>query len=272
VCVRTMISFNSIGNLGRLGNQMFQYAALKGIAKKHGYEYSIPPRDLFGKNDELVKYSECILYDVFDLEKNNNIGLTSSPFISENQFNFNEYLFENCPDNVDLYGYFQSEKYFKHIEHELREDFIFKPDLLFDCQKFFKDSFDTQEVFSLHIRRGDYTLNSNHPVQTIEYYEKSLQKFSKSIPVLVFSDDPAWCKEQKLLQPERFYISEGNATEVDLCLMSLSQYHIIANSSFSWWGSWLANSKETIAPKNWFSGDCINHSTEDLYCSDWIIL
>ena len=64
-----MISFNNLGNLGRLGNQMFQYAAVKGIAKKMGYDYCIPPRDLFGRNDPMVRYSECTLYDIFDLEK-----------------------------------------------------------------------------------------------------------------------------------------------------------------------------------------------------------
>lgn len=267
-----MISFNNLGNLGRLGNQMFQYAAVKGIAKKSGYEYCIPPRDLFGRNDQMVRYSECTLYDIFDLEKTNTIKLTSNPFISEGEFNFNEEIFANCPNDVDLYGYFQTEKYFKHIEDEIRKDFTFKPDLLFDCKEFFKNSFDTQKVISLHIRRGDYVLNPNHPVQDIEYYEKALQNFSKSIPVLVFSDDPVWCKGQDIFKPERFYISEGNSTEVDLCLMSLANYHIIANSSFSWWGSWLAKSEKTIAPKKWFGGDCINHNTEDLYCSDWILI
>jgi hypothetical protein len=53
--------------------------------------------------------------------------------------------------------------------------------------------------------------------------------------------------------------------------MSLCDYHIICNSSFSWWGSWLAKSKKTVAPKNWFGGDCINHNTEDLYLKNWIV-
>ena len=52
-----MISFNNIGNLGRLANQMFQYASLKGIARNRGYEFSIPPEQVFGQNDPLVKTS-----------------------------------------------------------------------------------------------------------------------------------------------------------------------------------------------------------------------
>ena len=59
-------------------------------------------------------------------------------------------------------------------------------------------------------------------------------------------------------------IAEGNTTDCDLCLMSLCKYHIIANSSFSWWGAWLANSKQVIAPKNWFGGDCAQKSIDDL--------
>jgi len=267
-----MISFNNLGNLGRLGNQMFQYAALKGIANYRGYDFCIPPRNLFGRNDHNVRYSECILYDVFNLEEKNIVKVTSNNFLQEGQFHFNEEILENCPDEVDLYGYFQTEKYFSHIKDQIKEDFTFKSDLLFDCQNFFRDSFDTQEVISLHIRRGDYVLNENHPVQSIQYYEKALNQFSKSIPVLVFSDDPIWCSEQNIFKPDRFYISQGNTTEVDLCLMSLATYHIIANSSFSWWGAWLANSKKVIAPKNWFAGDCINHNTKDLYCSDWILM
>ena len=59
-------------------------------------------------------------------------------------------------------------------------------------------------------------------------------------------------------------IAEGNSTDCDLCLMSLCKYHIIANSSFSWWGAWLANSKQVIAPKNWFGGDCAEKNVGDL--------
>ena len=64
-----MISFNNIGNLGRLANQMFQYASLKGIARNLGYEYSIPPQEVFGQNDPLVNSDSLCIYDVFQLRK-----------------------------------------------------------------------------------------------------------------------------------------------------------------------------------------------------------
>ncbi|MFZ9376592.1 MAG: alpha-1,2-fucosyltransferase, partial [Candidatus Fonsibacter ubiquis] len=101
------ISFNNFGNAGHLGNQMFQYAALKGIAAKHGYEYFIAPKESFGTRYRLLSS----IYDAFDMEKCSKVGITDHPQISEETFNFDQNLFDNCPDNVDLNGYFQSEKY-----------------------------------------------------------------------------------------------------------------------------------------------------------------
>ena len=116
-----MLSFNHLGNLGRLANQMFQYASLKGIATNRGYEFSIPPREVFGQQDSNVKNSDVILYDVFNIENTNRIKLVENPVLQERYHTFDRELFVNCPDNVDLFGYYQTEKYFKHIEDEIRE-------------------------------------------------------------------------------------------------------------------------------------------------------
>ena len=139
------------------------------------------------------------------------------------------------------------------------------------CKELYNEVVDGESI-SLHIRRGDYTVNPNHPTQTVEYYDKALSNFDSKIPVFVFSDDPSWCHEQKLFSDDRFLISDGNATEFDLCLMSLCTYHIIANSSFSWWGAWLAKSKKIIAPKNWFSAECSNKSIQDVPFGDFTFL
>lgn len=267
-----MLSFNNIGNLGRLSNQMFQYAALKGIAKKHDYEFCIPPKEIFGVFDKNVKKDKSCIYDLFELEKNNTVQVTGHRVVRENGFHFNEDLFENCEDNVDLLGYFQSEKYFKHIEEDIKQDFTFKKDIAEDCKSFYNEHFVDCDVISLHVRRGDYLINPNHPVQEIEYYEKALNEFDSNIPVLIFSDDPSWCESQELFADDRFSISQGGDPIADLCIMTLCDYHIIANSSYSWWGAWLSDSKKTVAPKNWFSGDCAKHDTKDLYCQNWIVL
>jgi hypothetical protein len=265
-----MISFNNLGNLGRLANQMFQYASIKGIAINRGHQFCIPPKGSFGVNDLNVRGSDTTLHDCFNLQ-NVNQDIIINPVVQESGFHFDENIFNNCPDDVDLLGYFQSEKYFKHIEDEIRKDFTFNDDLIETCDSFIKDNFVYRDVISLHIRRGDYVSNPNHPVQTLEYYREALSLLP-DLPVIIFSDDSDWCNQQEIFSSDKFAVSEGNATDADLCLMSLCKYHIIANSSFSWWGAWLAKSEKVISPKNWFGGDCSKNNTKDLYLSDWIIL
>lgn len=264
-----MISFNYLGNLGRLANQMFQYASLKGIAANRGYEFCIPPKDFFGKKDSNVRNDPSNVYTVFNLDQKNLIDLPQRAILQERVHTFDEELFINCPDNVDLLGYFQTEKYFKNIEEEIREDFKFENSLQKQCEEFFDEFFGDSKVISLHIRRGDYVVNPNHPLQDLSYYQEALKYFDDDLPVIVFSDDHKWCNEQEIFADDRFSISEGNSTDFDLCLMSLCKYHIIANSSFSWWGAWLANSEKIIAPKNWFGGDCASKSVKDMEFGNW---
>ena len=78
-----MISFNNIGNLGRLANQMFQYASLKGIARNRGYEFTIPPEQVFGQNDPLVKDSLLNIYSVFENISNNKIEIVRNPVLQD---------------------------------------------------------------------------------------------------------------------------------------------------------------------------------------------
>ncbi len=262
-----MLSFNSLGNLGRLANQMFQYASLKGIANNRNLQYCIPPREAFGQLDANVRGSDQILYDVFDIESKNTVQLIQQGVHGERVFHFDPELFDKCPDNVDLQGYYQTEKYFKHIEDEIRKDFAFKEDLLKQCKEFV-----TEDMISLHIRRGDYVTNPNHPTQSLDYYKEALSNLPSDLPVAIFSDDPEWVRQQPMFKGDRFLIAEGNASDCDLCLMTLCKYHIIANSSYSWWGAWLADSRKVIAPKNWFGGGCVNKKTKDIYCEDWKVI
>ena len=129
--------------------------------------------------------------------------------------------------------------------------------------------FTFDEAISLHIRRSDYVQKQNyHPLCSLGYYEEALNRLPQDIPVLIFSDDSDWCKEQELFQPDRFLVSESNYNLVDMCLMTMCQYHIIANSSFSWWGAWLSDSKKVITPKVWF-GPSANLDDSDLVPESW---
>jgi hypothetical protein len=248
-----MISFNNLGYMGRLGNQMFQYAALRGISSYKGYWYSIPTNNLL---------REC--FKISDTLPNQNFNS-----VRVERFEFDEEIFNSCPDDVDIVGYFQSEKYFKHIEKQIRQDFTFHDRIGDICSHYRKYNFSSTELISLHIRRTDYITDTNFECLSLEYYYNALELLPNT-HVIVFSDDPIWCKSH--FNNERFTISLSKDPYIDLCLMSLCDYHIIANSSFSWWGSWLAKSKKTIAPRNWFCGEFSNWNTKDLYLSDWIVL
>lgn len=285
-----MLAFNQIGNLGRLGNQMFEYATLRGIAAKHGYSWCIPP--FYRTGIENYSLNKC-----FKLEsvKDENLNyIENIQYIQERFFHFDQELFDNCPDNVSLHGFFQSEKYFKHISNEISKDFTFLDEHLEPCKDFISQ-FEGQEPIMLHVRRGDPNLvdprgfkwayvncSDQHPTQSIEYYQKALEYFDEQQPVVVFSDSPEWVKEQEFFDNDRFLISQPQdkyndgsyLPYIDLCLMTLCSHAIIANSSMSWWGAWLQKNpnKKVIAPKMWFGISYSDKDTSDLYLKDWIVL
>jgi len=281
-----MLGFNNIGRMGRLGNQMFQYAALKGIAAHRGFDYTIPSYD---PNLQIDNYG---LLEAFELTTNGNVAwLRNQNTVQERHYHFDEELFNTCPDGVNICGFFQSEKYFKHVEEDLRKDFVFRSEWLEPCKEFMSE-FEGQEVAFLHVRRGDPNLadkrgfkwayvniQDQHPVQPLEYYEEALKRFPEDMPIIVFSDAIDWCKEQEFFAPDRFLFSEPEhvyddgalVPYVDLCLMSLCDHAIIANSSMSWWGAWLiANpNKKVIAPKMWFGSAYADKDTKDLIPTEW---
>lgn len=278
-----MIGYNRLGSNGRLGNQMFQYAALRGIATNLGYEWTVPSP--VGSHQTNYGLFEC-----FEMKsvKENNFGLVPNnfPTYKANTGAFDEEFFNNCPDNCNIEDYFQTEKYFTHIKDKIREDFKFKEEHLELCKEFISQIGD---VIFLHVRRGDYVnLQYYHPVCELEYYEKALEKFDENIPVLIFSDDIDWCSRQKIFSSDRFFLSQNNEKYpyahldadgqmrhslipyIDLCLMSLCSGGIIANSSMSWWGAWLIENPThpIIAPKKWY-GPAAKVDDSDLIPERW---
>jgi hypothetical protein len=262
-----IIGFNALGHLGRLGNQMFQYASLRGIAAKNGYNYFLPPSN---NQDEWKDHQLFVPFKLPNISLLNVQYIDGNrPIIQEKDFSFDGDLFNNCPKWVNLQGFFQSEKYFKEIEDEIREDFQFR-DEIYQPSKQMIDTLDNP--ISLHIRRTDYTANKNHNPLELDYYKEALKCFDKKRPVIIFSDDPEWCNSQEIFSEDRFLVSENNSNYIDLCLMTLCKDHIIANSSFSWWGAWLAKGNKVIAPSKWFGPDNSHLDTKDLYCTDWVVI
>lgn len=279
-----MIGYNRLGTNGRLGNQMFQYASLRGIAANNNLDWCIPSHDT-------PNYANYGLFDAFKLKNLNHTGLVNGPTYDEPGFDFDEELFNNCPDNVNIDGYRQSEKYFKHIENSIREDFEFNDEIYEPCKEFMNQF--NENIILLHIRRGDNTGRPDwYPMPTVDHYECLLDKyFNNDQPVLICSDDLEWVKEQKLFSSDRFYLSEtrvyyshqtlNGAGQMekslvpyyDLCLMTMCSDAIIANSSLSWWGAWLQKNpnKKIITQSPWFGERLSFNNTKDLIPESWIV-
>ena len=276
-----MIGYNRLGTNGRLGNQMFQYAALRGIAEKNGYDFCIPPEDH-------PTYADYALFLAFKME-GVKTGIISGDTVEEASYEFDENLFNNCPDNVNLEGFYQTEKYFKHIEEQIRKDFTFKDDILESCKEYM-DEYD--DISFLHIRRGDNIGREEYyPVPSALWTREMVEKHFPDKLILICTDDLEWVQSQEAFKDDKFLISETRLyyeTPVmvgggsyknslvpyyDLCLMSLCNGGIIANSSMSWWGAWLQNApdKKIVAQDPWFGTQLSSNNTQDLYPESWIV-
>ena len=280
-----MIGNNRIGCNGRLGNQMFQYASMRGIASVKGFDWVVPPENY----DHTANYA---LFETFKMTnvQDKNIGFVEGEILKETIHCYDKNLVDSCSDNTNLDGFFQTEKYFEKISDEIRSDFTFKDEYLKPCKEFI-DSLDTTPIF-LHIRRGDAIGKEHyHPIAPMSYYVEALKRFDEDTPCFVFSDDLDWCKSQDLFKSDKFLFNDnierydyqsmdGSGSmqytllpHVDLCLMSLCSGAIIVNSSFSWWGAWLQNNRgKVIASKPWFGPSASDLDTSDVVPDHWEII
>lgn len=272
--------------MGRLGNQMFQFASSVSIAKKLGYDIFFPIENCsaFLSNGPIDPKTglnitvKCDLLECFNLPsgffKNmQDIKILHSCYEKEFTFDPNVY---GIPDGTDLIGYYQTEKYFKDNRKSIMEYFSFRPDVVSSASLYWEDVIEKfregSTCVSVHVRRGDYTLYpDHHPTCSKEYYDKAISSFGEESKFLIFSDDIDWCREN--FNSDRFHIVDSGSPYVDLKLITMCDHHINANSSFSWWGSWLnqKENKRVICPSNWF-GPAINHDTRDVYCETWEII
>ncbi len=287
-----MIGYDRLGTNGRLGNQMFQYASLRGIAANNNLEFCIPPEDT-------PNYANYGLFECFKLPNVKHTGLIGQAptgfaptpgSLDEPGFEFDEQLFNNCPDNVNIDGYRQTEKYFKHIEESIREDYQFNDEIYAPCKEYM-DQFNG-EIALLHIRRGDNIGRPDwYPIPVVEHYEYLLDKYFENKPILICSDDLDWVKEQELFKDDRFHLSETRVyypdtvlngkgemetslvPYYDLCMMTLCNGGIIANSSLSWWGAWLQKNRTNpvIAQDPWFGEKLSFNNLKDLIPEEWTV-
>lgn len=176
-----------------------------------------------------------------------------------------------------LRGNWQTQGYFEPILDQIRDELRFTVEPDSDNQVMVAQ-IAAVEAVSLHIRRGDYAndpkVNRRFGVLPLDYYDRAVADVAAKVAsphFFVFSDDPAWAQANlRLDYPMTIVGHNGDDRDYeDLRLMSLCRHHIIANSSFSWWGAWLGQNpaKQVIAPARWYLG--IDRPTPDLLPASW---
>lgn len=162
-------------------------------------------------------------------------------------------------------GFWQNKEYFKDIEDVLKNELTINTDRLPEIsrKKYFelKGIIEKTNSVAIHIRRTDYLSQSNDfCVLDISYYSKAISYVIQHVhdPIFyVFSDDISWCKKQDNLfgQLDVVYIDDNvdYSDIVDFALMECCNHFIIANSTYSWWASFLGkhSSKLIVSPKCW---------------------
>ena len=281
---------------GGLGNQMFQYAAGRAIALRrrtslkldissyeedHLRSYSLgyfPIVECFAGHSEVEWLTRPRIYGrrhlpLLILER---WGLWHRPMVfRQGKIGFQPALLQTTK-HCYLAGYWQSADYFADCESQIRSDFTFREPLSSAAQNV-AAQIDEANSVSLHVRRGDCAtdpvVHRNHGLCSLEYYQRSLDLMAQTVPhasFFVFSDDLDWAAQNLQHTSPIQFVRDAPASDAeDLRLMSLCKHHIIANSSFSWWGAWLSvnPAKRVIAPKRWFAA--IQADTSRLIPDGW---
>jgi len=286
--------------IGGLGNQMFQHALgraqstarnvplrldlrdFSGYALHNGYELN----RVFGISTPQASAAE--LGKVLGLRAHNRIrrllmrrwlaGLRGRHLAIESQIAYWPDI-AAIPDECYLLGNWHSEKYFQAVESQVRSDFAF-PVPLVGLNAELEQQIAGCTAISVHVRRGDFAADpatlAVHGLCSLDYYRKAIAHIASRVSnpqFFMFSNDMAWVRDNLHIDHPCHYIDHntGLDSHIDMLLMSRCRHHIIANSSFSWWGAWLNPSREKIvvAPERWFAA---NWDSSDIIPPAWVRL
>jgi len=287
---------------GGMGNQMFQYAVGRALSVKHGVPLKLDTTFL----DHRIKMPHFLRpnfsfrsfdLDVFNIQaeiaKPSEISFWNRPILWgrsmlvidavlrklaflpgwEKKFYFDERILQ-LGSNAYLEGFWQSEKYFLNIADTIRKDFTLNYELSEPFKKLAEEIENTNSL-CVHLRRM-HGGGSFHEKYDMSYYNRGIEHIKKAgtiDKIFVFSDDIDWCRQNINFGMPTFFIGReyaGKKGEGDMFLMSKCKYFIIPNSTFSWWGAWLAKNpdKIVVAPKNLFTNKKIDN--KDLIPDDWL--
>lgn len=258
-------------HIGRTGNCMFQIANSIGYAMKYGYTWGVDPGR--GQGEPFSNIHETFPNlpkgDMAGVRHHEHPhGICSQHRMSYDLCHYDYHEIPNIGPNVIFSGFFQSWKYFEHCKEEVKK--VFELPHIEGYENY----------ISVHIRLGDYLQYSNSfPPVTSAYVSGALRHVPSGFKCMVFSDDIPRCKNMfgDFFDGFVFEYSEGRTEKDDLSLMASCGHHIIANSSFSWWASYLGHNPDrvVICPSvkrgNWYGWESgVKKDCVDLVPPEWI--
>jgi hypothetical protein len=268
---------------GGLGNQLFQYAAGRSLAIRCDAELCLDVSFYHRGRHRSLELNQFPIRATVSSKPRGKISglLFKLATMGQIQKLYKEKSFHYCSSfeqigaPIVLEGYFQTPKYFAAHDEIIRGE-LTPPDITGAQNQGLAKAISSCDSTILHIRRGDYVTNPKAKRMFAEcpmdYYYRAIEQVPSDSPIFVFSDDIPWAKENLSLNRSITFVGDETPRSgvEDLKLMSLGHHHIIANSTFSWWGAWLAGPTKglTIAPSRWFVDKSIIDT--DLIPSNWI--
>lgn len=275
---------------GGAGNQLFQYAAGRALADHLGCELALDSRYVGGgharrdcfEHFSAARFTRDVALPPAKSDGALRYGLwrafgRNPRFHRESGLGFESVFFDLNPGTY-LHGYWQSERYFAPISGQLRDDLVLTTPLDPANADMAARIASTKMPVSVHMRRGDYLATESYAACPPAYYRQAIERLESDLgqspSCFIFSNDPDWARDNLDLGQDQIVvdINDEQGGHFDLALMSRCAHHVIANSTFSWWGAWLNPSptKRVIAPQNWFGTDRL--SNPDLIPDDWMRL
>lgn len=235
--------------VGGLGNLMFEYAFALGMARMKNMTILIDQENdlsqLFNLSGVVLPHVACWF-------------LSKHTEVQAKAFNAETIQFP-ADRSYQLKGYFQSWKYFNHVDKELRRIFQFPEHIKAESNRILNDAIKSHEkrtgskaltFIAVHIRRGDLLesqfQNYGYNVASLDYLRKAMQYFNARyhrILYIVCSNDMTWSK--KYLTESNIYFVENYKREVDMALLASCNHTIMTVGTFGWWAAWLANGEVT---------------------------
>ncbi len=243
---------------GGLGNQLFQVATTLAVAWENNDDAVFNLKSSYQRSKSTNYYQETFYRSLIDKK-------VWFPHVFKEKNHFYSPIAYH--PKMKLSGYFQSEKYFIKYRDSILKLFL-PPPLIKEKLDYIYSSKLNHPQCAIHVRRGDYLkYPKHHPICSLDYYIQAMAQFEQNTSYVVFSDDLDWCRNQSIFNRDCFSFWKGDRDDLDLYLMSMCPHQIIANSSFSWWASWLNTNpyKKVIAPSIWFGEKLKNLDTKDLY-------